>query len=298
MIISRGLFLFFVLVLQILSPAAWSDPLLWQVENPRTGQKLYLFGSIHFGSEDLYPLSAPVMEAFRQSKALAVEVDLLATDHQYMSRLLSRVGHNPAGVTLESLMSSEDWLLLMQVARDHQVSAESFQKLKPWLAAVQLAAMQMRASGFDEGAGIDRYFLRMARDQADPKLVIELESLDSQLRIFSRLSLREQLLFLRQTLDEFSHGGDYLSQIAKAWQSGDEQVLQELIGGAFTGTPEAEAMYRVIFTDRNLQMAATVAGLLERGQTAFVVVGVGHMVGGDGLVALLQQRGFRIQITK
>lgn len=298
MIISRGLFLFFVLFLQLLSPAVWSEPLLWQVENPRTGQKLYLFGSIHFGSDDLYPLSASVMEAFRQSEALAVEVDLLATDPQYMSRLLSRVGHNPEGVTLESLMSPEDWSLLVGVARDHQISEQGFQKLKPWLAAVQLAAMQMRASGFDENAGIDRYFLRMAREQENPKQVIELESLDSQLKIFSRLSLQEQLVFLRQTLDEFSRGADYLSQIANAWQAGDEELLQALIGGAFTGTPESEAMYRVIFTDRNLQMAAAVEGLLERGQTAFVVVGVGHMVGGDGLVALLQQRGFHIQATK
>ena len=238
------------------------------------------------------------MEAFRQSEALAVEVDLLATDPQYMSHLLSRVGHNPEGVTLESLMSPEDWSLLVGVARDHQISEQGFQKLKPWLAAVQLAAMQMRASGFDENAGIDRYFLRMARVPENPKQIIELESLDSQLKIFSRLSLQEQLVFLRQTLDEFSRGADYLSQIANAWQAGDEELLQALIGGAFTGAPESEAMYRVIFTDRNLQMAATVEGLLERGQTAFVVVGVGHMVGADGLAALLQQRGFHIRATK
>ena len=48
--------------------------LLWEVRSPST--RVFLLGTIHVGSRDLYPLPAAVESAYSAATALAVEADL------------------------------------------------------------------------------------------------------------------------------------------------------------------------------------------------------------------------------
>ena len=47
--------------------------LLWSVE--RNNKTLYLLGSVHIGSEDIYPLDKTIMKAFNQADVLGVEIN-------------------------------------------------------------------------------------------------------------------------------------------------------------------------------------------------------------------------------
>jgi uncharacterized protein YbaP (TraB family) len=274
---------------------AQADPLLWRVSDATSHRSVYLFGSIHFGQSSMYPLPDNVMSHYQDAESLVVEVDLLASQPDEMAALLSKYGRNADGVNLSSLLQADDWLRFEDICRRQGVSAERFQHMQPWLAAIQLTAIQMRASGYSEAYGVDRYFLGLAKRADFQKPIVELESLQSQLSIFSNLSQQEQVLFLRQTLDEYEAGSDYLSKVAEAWGQGDKAQLEQLIIGAFSDADAAQAMYQVIFTERNRRMLASVTELLGEGREAFVVVGVGHMVGEDGLVQQLRARGFRVE---
>ncbi len=46
---------------------------------------------------------------------------------------------------------------------------------------------------------------------------------------------------------------------------------------------------------RNAGMADTAAGYLESGKKVFFVVGAGHMVGPDGIPALLKKMGYTVE---
>ena len=52
-------------------------PAFWVAESPNGG-KAYLFGSIHVADETAYRLPQAIMDAYLESDALAVEIDLLA----------------------------------------------------------------------------------------------------------------------------------------------------------------------------------------------------------------------------
>lgn len=296
---SRGIrsFLSYWLLGGVLLAAgiAQADPLLWRVSDVSGQRQIYLFGSIHFGQDSMYPLPEQVMVHFNDANALVVEVDLLASRAAEMSGLLSEFGHNPEGVELAALLGEKDWLRFQDICLRQGIDAKRFQHLQPWLAAIQLTAIQMRASGFSEAYGIDRYFLGLAKRTEVQKPIVELESLRSQLGIFAGLSQQEQVLFMRQTLDEYESGGDYLEQIAKAWGQGDKALLQALIIGAFAESEAAQAMYEVIFAERNRRMLAVLSELLDAGRKVFVVVGVGHMIGADGLVQQLKGRGYQVE---
>jgi uncharacterized protein YbaP (TraB family) len=50
-----------------------------------------------------------------------------------------------------------------------------------------------------------------------------------------------------------------------------------------------------MFVKRNINMTQNISELLQTKQTYFVVVGAGHMVGDQGIVALLKDRGFTVK---
>jgi hypothetical protein len=55
------------------------------------------------------------------------------------------------------------------------------------------------------------------------------------------------------------------------------------------------SFYASFFWRRNAAMAARLVELARDGKTRFVVLGAGHMLGEQGIPALLAQRGFVVE---
>ena len=77
------------------------------------------------------------------------------------------------------------------------------------------------------------------------------------------------------------------------WRAGDADGLLALINEDMAEkTPQ---MYLRLNRDRNLAWLPQVADMLERDQTVLVVVGTMHLIGDEGLVALLRARGVKVE---
>jgi len=275
-----------------LSPTL-AQGLWWRVEGA-DGQTGYLGGSIHVGSEAMYPLPEAVMVAFRQADVLVVEIDILNTGVLEVLGKLLREGVYLDGTTLESRLDTETWALLEQVLAEFELPEWMFRWQKPWFAALNISLLAFREAGYREDLGVDHFFLESAA--ASDKPVLELETVEQQLRLFSRLSATEQEMFLRQTLLDLEQGPHYLAAIIAAWQAGDSEAMAQLILQQFD-TPSAEGgrLHRLFIEDRNRTMAEGVQAVMEDGSTPFVVVGAGHLVGATGLVALFREAGYRVK---
>jgi len=280
--------------LALVAAVSQARPILWQVSDSNSPGKLYLFGSIHFGSERLYPLPEVVAEAFNDSDALAVEIDLSAIDASEAARVLRLNGRLPPGETIGDSLEPQLWVRLQQTSDQLNLPIEALERMQPWLIAVQLTAAQVRRNGFSEGFGIDRHFLTLASHPAAPKPVVELETFSEQTSLFSMLSHDQQLEFLTQTLEELTSSQDMLASIMTAWQVGDERALESLIVDAFEG-PGSRDLYQRIFVDRNARMHERLTPYLEQGKTIFVVVGAGHVIGSDGLKQRFLSQGFEVK---
>jgi len=283
-----------ILCIALIAAPAQAQPALWQVSASSSHGKLYLFGSIHFGSERLYPLPEVVAEAFNESDALAVEIDLSAIDASEAARLLRLNGRLPLGDTIGNSLEPQLWVSLQQTSDQLNLPIEALERMQPWLIAVQLTAAQVRRNGFSEGFGIDRHFLTLASHPAAPKPVIELETFSEQTSLFSALNHEQQLEFLTQTLEELTSSQDMLGSIIAAWQVGDERRLESLIVDAFDEQGSRD-LYQRIFVDRNARMQARLTPYIEQGKTIFVVVGAGHVIGTDGLKQRFLEQGFEVK---
>lgn len=281
--------LFFLLPLSV-----FSEPLLWQVntaDSPKNSPAIYLFGSIHYGQDSFYPLPPYIQSAFESSDVLAVELDTARLNPREAAATVQKHGLYSTGESLRAALSNKEWELLAKVCKQLEIEPLQMNGVKPWLVAVQLLDLEIRTTQYSQQKGVDQHILRQGRGHR----VVELETMEQQLSIFSQLTEVEQVQFLTQTLEEFDESAETLSALAQAWVEGDEALLSGLILGAFEADEISQKLYRLIFVDRNRRMSAAAEQFLTEKQAVFMVVGLGHLLGKDGVVAELRRRGYIVR---
>lgn len=272
------------------APAGASEGPFWKVSgNVGTA---YLFGSLHFGTAEMYPLNASVNAAFESADRLVVEIDLNALDPAEMVQWISAEGTYVDGSTLADHVSPEIWAALRQHAQQYGVPLELLAVQRPWLAAFTLTAMALSRRGFQETLGVDRHFLSRVRGRIP---VVELEGFDYQMGLLANLSPDEQERFLEATLRDLDAESGTFKNIVAAWRRGDAAALDAEINASWRSEPDARGLYAHLIENRNAEMAEKIDTLLKSGGVSFVVVGAAHMVGEDGLAKRLESRGYRVE---
>ncbi len=268
-----------------LSFADNGKPDLWKVE--KNGTTSYLFGSIHMGSQDMYPLSDAVKNAYTLANKLAVEIDLVPGEEMKLMPLIQKHGLNMT-IPLEKRLSADGLATYQQACKEKALPCNQFSPYRGWMLSAQLAVLQMQKLGYKEDLGIDKHFLALAHKSNKP--VLGLETAEMQFGLLGGLDQNLQELMLIQTLQATDE--EYKS-LFKAWKTGDDQALTAMFQKG-AEDPKVKAMYLKIFDQRNFKMAEKIANNSALKQSLFVVVGAGHMIGKNGLVDLLAKKGFKI----
>ena len=142
------------------TPAAARD-FLWKVTG-KTGT-VYLVGSVHMLTQDFYPLSQTLEDAFKESDLLVEEADLaelLAPQAQLL--MLSR-GMLPSGQSLDKVIAPETFAAVTKRVAALGLPIEPLKRFKPWSLALMLTQMEWQKAGFDGELGLDRHFYDRAR---------------------------------------------------------------------------------------------------------------------------------------
>jgi uncharacterized protein YbaP (TraB family) len=260
---------------------------LWRV---RSGTAtVYLLGSIHVLKKDFYPLSKRIEDAFDRSAVLAVEADINNVSRMDITKMLEGAAY-PGGDKVENHLSAGTYELLKKESAAAGIPMGLIGKQRPWFSAMTLMSFALLKSGFDPAYGVDLHFLSEAEGK---KRIVELESIDFQMDLFSGLSDRDQEYFLLSTIKELRTLDSDAGRLVSAWKSGN-------VGGVESIMAEAERekgmspVYEKILYDRNKTMAAKIGELLDGRETAFVVVGAGHLVGERGIIAILKKKGYQV----
>jgi hypothetical protein len=262
---------------------------LWSVTNSG-GAVAHLVGSLHVLTPDFYPLAAEIEQAFTASKVLVEEVDLDETgDPTSFVPMMAKAVFNDGG-SLERVVSPATFAEVRTRAEKAGVPLQALQRMKPWMAAVALTVPILQAAGFDPNLGVDRHFFDEAKSRGMERR--GLEGVASQLDRFNNLSpaLQEQLL--KTTLAELDTQVANVKDVATAWASGDTAALERLLLAAMRESPE---LYQRLLVERNQNWLPLIDACLQRDARCFIVVGAAHLVGPDGLPALLQKKGYRVE---
>ncbi len=252
---------------------------------------IHLFGSIHFGSTEMYPLPEAASQAYESSDALIVEVNLNEADPRATALTLMQSGSYPEGETVQADLSPEIWEKLTKVAKKQRLDLLKLQSQKPWLISLTLNTLAIQKSGFSPEFGIDRYFINGAEGK---KPILELETAQQQMVLLSTFPTVEQNRLLKETLDQLDQATSYFRSMLEAWQTGDTARLRDLTQSEIASDPDARKLYDVFFARRNHAMTDKIVEFSRSGENYFIVVGAGHLVGEQGIIELLRGRGYEL----
>jgi uncharacterized protein YbaP (TraB family) len=261
---------------------------LWKVQSG--GNVMYLAGSVHALTADAYPLNPVYQRAFDASGALVEEIDLAEADPLSGGLGLLAKGMYTDGRTFSSVVSRQTATLVEQKLKDTPLALDVIQPMKPWMVMLMLEALGAQSAGLDPELGLDKHFYNLAGTAG--KQVIGLETADSQIDRFDKMPDAMQEQMLRSELAEMDTERTSLRALLTAWQSGDSPSIEKMLLSAFSSNPSA---YASLITERNRNWMPQLETCLKRASPCFVIVGAAHLVGPQGLLAMLQQRGYRIE---
>lgn len=262
---------------------------LWKVRSETT--TIYVLGSLHFSKREIYPLRQEIEDAFDRSDILAVEANVRDIGKTDVQKLIEGALY-PANDRLEKHISAETYERVKKEMGELGVPPELVSKQKPWFLAMTIIALESVKLGLDPKLGIDMHFLSKAQGK---KKVVELESLDYQIRLLSGLSERDQELFLLYTLKDLDILEQELDKMIGAWTSGDTKAMEALMTRGVSEDKRLSSIYEKLVYERNKEMALKIKNFLKSKETYFVIVGAGHLVGSGGVIELLKRDGYRVE---
>jgi uncharacterized protein YbaP (TraB family) len=211
-----------------------------------------------------------------------------------MARAVQKHGMVQPGAAAPQL-SPEFQRRLERLLRQYRIGPEAA-AMKPWLVASMLTVGEFAAQGFDAGLAVDAWLARQAH--ARGQTIVELESVESQMALFDRMTPAEQLRFLEEAItaiDDKEEAGQARA-IAQAWRTADAAALDALAQKAEQDqTFSGRFVQQVLLDGRNPALAASIATLLARENNSLAAIGVLHLLGTGSVPELLRQRGLAVE---
>jgi len=267
---------------------AASRNFIWKVSGKQNA--IYLVGSIHMLTKDYYPLNPALDSAFKDSDLLVEEADLgemLGAESQ-MSVLLR--GRLPSDQTLDKVVSPETYAQVSKHITAHGLPMELLKQFKPWMLALMIETFEWEKAGFDPSLGLDKHFYDRA--QADGKSIQGLETADYQISLFDNMTTQQQDRLLSDTLKSIDTEMTSIARLTEAWKTGDTGTVERIV---LADLKQDGVMYQRLLVDRNQNWMPKLEALFARGSRSFVVVGAAHLVGPDGLLAMLKSKGYTVE---
>jgi len=161
---------------------------LWRVAGGKG--TVFLLGSVHFGSADLFPPPQEIEQAFRSADYLVEEVDPKQRDPVAARQFWLAHGRYTDGDRLENHISENTKMALSIYLQLTGRLPTALSLAKPWLASLLINWQGLQSYGFSGKQGIDNHFADEAA--ASRRTVIGLETPDYQMNLldwrFSTLS--------------------------------------------------------------------------------------------------------------
>ncbi len=266
-------------------------PLLWKVSDHDNA--IYLLGSFHLLKDSDYPLSTDIDEAFGAVDKLVFEIapeqlDDPATGQQFLAAAAYDNGQTLSDVLPPRLREKLHRLMARQGGTIAQVDA-----YEPWFVNLSLLMGLAQSLGFTAELGLDRHL--MARAEAAGKPAGGLETFEDQLQALDSTPITEQVIGLKDFLDNPQEMPGMLGELHQAWRDGDVAELDQLTRLEMQKTtPET---YRIVNVERNDAWLPQLQAMLDdnRRDDIMVVVGALHLLGDDGVVEKLRDEGYAVE---
>jgi uncharacterized protein len=267
--------------------AAAAEPPVWVVKDKDS--EIVLFGSIHILPPGLAWKPPALERALQSADDVWFELPIDPQSETETANLATQAGVLPPEGSLFKLLSPEDSALMSKVAAAYDVSPALLDRLQPWLAEIALAGGAYRKVGADANDGVEKSLAALAPPSARREAF---ETPAEQIGLLSSGAMAEQIASLHETLKEMDEKPDEYQTLVNAWIGADMKTLDdEAIKPLREASP---ALFRRLVTERNALWTQVLDARMKGHGRTVVIVGVGHLIGPDGVPARLRALGYSV----
>ena len=238
----------------------------------------YLLGSVHVGKPDFYPFPKLIEKQLNHADAIVIEAIPSAADQQLITRYSTL---QPQPKIPNSVYKK------YCVSRSHFCSALA--PFSPWVKATQITMFRLNQQGYQAALGIESYLM----SHKGSKSLMELESMEFQLKLMSSLKAKTQQDMLTQAINA---SDAQITEMFNAWKTGDLKAIDEISQQELQQAGSDEFIKKLLW-NRNEAMAKA---LLDKMKTTpnkllFVAIGAAHLAGNKSINQYLQGLGAKVE---
>lgn len=253
-----------------------------------------LFGTIHVGRPDFYPLPSSRLSRMSRVDALVLEADI--TDMARAAAATQKYAmYGPGEDGLDKRLPADLLKRAETVLAGHGIDPRPMLRLKPWMLGSVLALFEAAQAGYVQGMAAESYLAGLAK--AGNRPILEFEGVEQQFALFETAPWSTQVAFLDEALKavESRAARREIDRIVQAWETADRPELERLLSEMQAqATPGARFTVDTIVFGRHPAMVRRIEALMADGRNYLFAVGSLHLVGPRGLVEMLRARGFTV----
>lgn len=273
-------------------------PLFYKISD-KNNTTIYLLGSIHAADDTIYPLNDTIMNSFNDSDYLAVEVDTLSLQNNFdlSLKLAEKMMYNDS-TTIKNHIGDELYNKMVNFLKEKKSYSSLYDNYKPVFFESLFENLIINDAMLKSESGIDMYFLSLASE--NNKKILEVESAEFQYNLLLNTPLELDKIMIEEYIDNYDLNVSQMKDLYELWKKGDKEQLENiLINSESQNVTEEEKKLmenynQSLIIDRNYGMANVLENYFEKKQNVFCVVGLGHVIGDEGIINLLQKRGYDV----
>ena len=261
---------------------------LWRIE--KNGRSSWLYGTAHVARLQWVLPGPGVAGAMLQSDTLALELNMLDTES------LKPLTEPPSADAVARVLDAPRAARLTRQVELACLPPAALDTLRPAIRVATLLVLKARNDGLYLDFGIDSMLAGMAMGMK--KSILALETAQDQLLLLAGRNEEEERRIVDSALEELESGKSrpHMIEMMQAWASADLDKLNAYPKWCqCMDKPDDKAFMKRMLDDRNVLMARKIDRLHEGGQRVFAGVGVLHMIGEQGLPALMRAQGYRVE---
>ncbi|MCS7075191.1 MAG: TraB/GumN family protein [Bacteroidia bacterium] len=266
--------------------------LLWEISGNGLTQKSYLFGTMHVTDERVFNFPNGFKSAFDACQAFAMELNLDSAQNPTQALALMQYMMMKDGRTLKDLVSKKDYQKVESFFNKHSpnVPFAMMSMMKPiFLMSIVEQAKPKPLGARDQP--LDKYLASLAKDAQKP--IIGLETLQEQMQALDVISVEEQAKQLVKAIkgaEKMKKNDKTMDELMKYYLAGDLTKLYQLSQKKDV-KPEAQ---QALIIKRNLNMVDRIDARIKS-TSVFIAVGALHLPGEQGILRLLERKGYTLK---
>jgi hypothetical protein len=267
---------------------AHAKPPVWIVRSHDA--TLVLFGSIHLLPAGLDWRPAALDDALASADEVWFELPITAKAGEEAAAVSLARGALPKDKRLTAMLSADETERLVEAAITLHCAPEAIDQMQPWMAELTLSVAEDAKSGADASSGVEDQI----EAQAAPTVARRsFESAGEQIEFLAGAPVKDQLASLNWTVGEIVGDPGSYQRVVDEWMAADLVGLERDANDPLQRV--SPRLYQRLIVGRNRRWVGELATRLKSPGKIVVVVGIGHLIGPQGLPALLRARGLEVE---